>query len=297
MSLKTKIFKFIGLSAFLGTSFVLWAPNNAKADHESGHLPTCPGTSSDLSSLVGNVNSTTGACYTTPSKYEITLYEMGFCTSDPMTGANLDKTDCVSTVDITAGKIMDLAPGNKATLPASSTRPPAGTYPYTYIVVGNTFELAGSYTSNNGNTYYSTPNADGDDWGDTITTGSSATEFTAVVTTFTGGTCDSQYDRTVTGKGVIKAYLADTSQQTTSTDDGSGNCTNAARIVGSFKPTNALVLTKTTNGLDVNFTVTDSGLQIETWSGVGTSNDSGTSCQNQPCTMYTGDFQPVFTTF
>ena len=117
------------------------------------------------------------------------------------------------------------------------------------------------------------------------------------VTTFSGGGCDSQYDRTVAGKGVIKAYLADTSQQTTSSDDGSGNCVGATRIVGSFKPTNPLVITKATNGLDVNFTVTDSGMQIETWPNAGTTNQSGTSCQNQPCIMYTGDFQPVFTTF
>ena len=71
MSSKSKIFKCIGLSAFLGTSILLTVPNNSRADHETGHFPVCPGSSSDLSSLIGNGGSGFG--------FIIKNYKIGCC--------------------------------------------------------------------------------------------------------------------------------------------------------------------------------------------------------------------------
>ena len=43
-----------------------------------------------------------GSCQTTPEKFEITMYEMGLCMTDPITGAGgskvWDKSTCVTTM-------------------------------------------------------------------------------------------------------------------------------------------------------------------------------------------------------
>ena len=109
-----------------------------------------------------------GGCLLTPEKFELTMYEMGLCTSDPISGSAgskvWDKSTCVTTMIDSSGVTVDLAPGSSsaktASLPSSETRPPSGTYTHAFILLSTEFGLRGSYTFANGTRYYSTPGED-----------------------------------------------------------------------------------------------------------------------------------------
>lgn len=112
-----------------------------------------------------------GNCLTTPDKFELTIYEMGLCTSDPITGSKgskaWDKTNCVTTMISASGVTVDLAPGDssskQAALPSASNRPPSDSYTHAFILISNKFKLKGSYTLADGTRYYSTQGED--EWG------------------------------------------------------------------------------------------------------------------------------------
>ena len=102
-------------------------------------MPACPTsgtkTYSQLLALTEDANSF--ECLGTPEKYEITIYEMGLCTSStsPITGSSgskiWDKSTCVPTMSSGLnGTKVDLAPGNStekiAPLPSSDNRPTSG---------------------------------------------------------------------------------------------------------------------------------------------------------------------------
>ena len=109
-----------------------------------------------------------GSCLMTPEKFELTMYEMGLCTSDPISGSAgskvWDKSSCVTTMIDSSGVTIDLAPGSSssktASLPSSETRPPSGTYTHAFVLLSNEFGLKGSYTFADGTRYYSTPGID-----------------------------------------------------------------------------------------------------------------------------------------
>ncbi len=105
-------------------------------------------------------------CLGTPEKYEITIYEMGICSTNnhPITGVSgekiWDKKNCVPTmISGINGTKVDLAPGSSsskiATLPSASARPANGKYQFAYILISSAFNLKGSYALADGTTYYS----------------------------------------------------------------------------------------------------------------------------------------------
>jgi len=136
---------------------------------EEFRMPKCPISPlpeySDLLAL-DNTDLNSFECLGTPEKYEITIYEMGLCSTDnhPIRGVSgekiWDKRNCVPTMisDINGTKV-DLAPGSSGTkiaaLPSAPERPGNGKYNFAYILISSAFNLKGSYELADGTTYYS----------------------------------------------------------------------------------------------------------------------------------------------
>ena len=106
-----------------------------------------------------------GGCLLTPEKFELTMYEIWLCTTNPISGsAGLkvwDKSSCVTTMISSTGVTVDLAPSNSTSklesLPSAKTRPPSGRYTHAFVLLSTEFGLRGSYTFADGTRYYSTP--------------------------------------------------------------------------------------------------------------------------------------------
>ncbi len=201
-----------------------------------------------------NPSSLSTSCTVTPERYVITVYEMGLCTSDPLSGTNFDGSSCSATLTSADGISVDIA-GATATLSGGTdVRPASAAYEYAYVKMSNSFGLRGSYQLNN-TTYYSTSS------GGSTTSGSS-TNFTSTLYDFDGGgTCTGSPSYSASESlsgGTMKARLADSSY-TTST-----SCGGSTRVVGSFKPTttDTLTITESTKGLQVSFTTTGIALTV-----------------------------------
>ena len=116
--------------------------------------------------VLGTLDSSTGAytksaadiaadgtyfCAGTPDRFELDIYEMGLCTSNPITGSPkaFSKTDCVESMVKESGVTADLA-GTTVELPSADSRPENNTYTYAYIIIKNTFGLKGSIKISDG---------------------------------------------------------------------------------------------------------------------------------------------------
>jgi hypothetical protein len=102
-SIKSKKFIKNFLKAFSLSSSIIVASitaNKAKAEE----VYVCPesGSANATEAYIRNLDSSDtsyGNCQTTPERFELTMYEMGLCTSDPISGADgskiWDKSTCV----------------------------------------------------------------------------------------------------------------------------------------------------------------------------------------------------------
>ena len=103
----------------------------------------------ELKCTNGNV-SVLGAgdyCFTEPSYYAVTVYEMGVCTSQPTaptTTSQFDGSSCQVVFQSTAGSLVEVQNGVTSALSGTITRPPNGTYTYAYMRLNNTFQIKGS---------------------------------------------------------------------------------------------------------------------------------------------------------
>ena len=247
-----------------------------------------------------------GNCQTTPDKFELTMYEMGLCTSDPISGSAgskiWDKSTCVTTMIDSSGVTVDLAPGSSssktAALPSSETRPPSGTYTHAFILLSNVFGLRGSYTFSNGTRYYSTPGIDQQDntpYGLPVAGNAAAQDHTDVV----DEVGSDPYPMEMTpvafpasqGGGKVSALLFKEcdhiSNQCIGTSPKAASAAEAKRIFAVFE-TNAgvpVVISDDTTGLEVVLSVKNAGYTLGVSQGAGVT--------------YFGSapFRPKFTTF
>ena len=83
-------------------------------------------------------------CTGTPDRFELNIYELGLCTSNPITGTpkEFSKANCVESMVSTSplGELADLASAT-VNLPSAANRPANNTYTYAYIVIKNTSEF------------------------------------------------------------------------------------------------------------------------------------------------------------
>ena len=225
-----------------------------------------------------NPSSLSTSCTITPERYVITIYEMGFCLSDPLSGTNFDANTCTASITSAAGMAGDIAGSMIDLTGDTQTRPPNGTYPYAYVKMSNSFGLRGSYELDD-TTYYSDASGGA--------TGSSSTNFTSTLIDFNGGaTCTgspSFSDSASLTGGDMKARIAGTDGTTTAT-----SCSGSAptRVIGSFEPNAPIVITDETRGLEVRFITTGTAMTI-------IPNGEGSAVQ----TFDGGPFQPQFLTF
>ena len=222
------------------------------------------------------------SCRATPTKYEVTIYEMGLCSTHPFgtntAGVNgstvtvMDKSTCSPAFTNTAGYTVDIAQfvNGSADLQGTSTRPANATYGYPYIILGNTFTVNTAVTSTDSNVYYS--NGSGG-----ATTTAPGTDYADQLTNFFGGSCYSGYIGASIPIGTLDGFLTNNSLvRRDSTDFGGGECTGVTRLVGVINLTNPFTITSQTKRLEFNFIVTNYGVELDVnGSGVVTDMGSG----------------------
>ena len=222
-----------------------------------------------------NPISISSSCYVTPETYKVRIYEMGFCTSDPLSGTykegetvrtnnKIDESTCTPVLQSQSGSLVDISPGVVQSLEGKNIRPRAGTYHHAYIKLSNTFGLKGKQKINN-TTYYSTSD------GTATTNSENYSEWDETIIDFEKGPqCEPLADNRLMAvsdtfnkgvKGTLKAVLSHSSGgQYIGTSQS--DCGNSTKIFGSFAPTKPMVISADTKGLQVTFTITDRGLSV-----------------------------------
>ena len=261
----TKTLGLISFGSVLGGLF-LTAPS-VKAD--SGMPPLCPSSGMPADN----------DCRKTPDHYEITIYEMGLCTTDPINTSytTYDKSSCITTFS-SSGTSANLANGNVVNLGGKVT-PSPGTYTHAYLVMAPSFKLKAQHTTSAG-IYYS--NSAGFA---VLNQSGEAKTFTENMSSFDTEECAGYAYANMSG-GFMKAILLNSSMQSIGT-----NCGSTTRIGTSFKPNSGIVITPQTKGLEVRFAVTNYGLSVYD------QDAQGQSCGQDICGFGSGPFQPSFQTF
>ena len=219
-------------------------------------------------------------CFKTPDKYEITIQEMGICTTEPITivddslpiddqdFSGYDLSTCTSTLK-SSGVTVEISRGiSKDIGNHGGITPAVNSYPYAYIIIKNIFGLKGSHTVY-GTTFYS-KNDGSAGQGDA----SLAQEFTQTLNTFDKEFCTrAHFAGANLETGLLRAVLVNKDNATEggtkntkgecSTVNGNKVISNANSIFLSFEPSTPIVISETTKGLEVNFTTTDIGLEVD----------------------------------
>jgi len=298
-------FKAFSLSSSIIISSLITNKVNALDVYE------CPesGSANATEAYIRNLDSsdtTWGSCQTTPDKFELTMYEMGLCTSNPISGSAgskvWDKSTCVTTMIDSSGVTIDLAPGSSssktAALPSSKTRPPSATYTHAFVLLSNVFGLKGSYTFANGTRYYSTPGIDPQDntpYGKPAVGNAAAQDHTDIVNEVGPDPYPMEMPPIAfpasQGGGKVSALLLKDcdhiANQCTGSSPKAASAAEAKRIFAVFE-TNAgvpVVISDDTKGLEVVLSVKNAGYTL------GVNNGQGVD--------YFGSapFRPKFTTF
>ena len=267
------MFKLIRLSFFtVLTIFTILISNVAFAVFENASkgadAPACITTG-------GTMMTASSDCRTTPTKYEVSVFEMGVCTSHPFTNdgtktdiSTMDKSSCsvtFSASDQTNGSVIDIAQtiGGSVDLVGTSTRPANGTYGFPYIILREKFTVGITIVGANGNTYNGASNA-------TVASGGALADYDDNLRNFTGGQskCQSGYVGATIPIGTIDAFLTNSSlvrSETTGAshyNSGSDTCANTGRLVGIINLTNPFTISQDTLNMQFNFIVTDYGINM-----------------------------------
>lgn len=86
-------------------------------------------------------------CFTQPTYYGITVYEMGLCSSAPTaptTTSTMGTANCEVVFQSSAGALVEVQNGVTSSLAGTITRPSNGTYTHGYMRLNNTFLIKGS---------------------------------------------------------------------------------------------------------------------------------------------------------
>ena len=248
-----------------------------------------------------NLGNFFSSCYVTPETYKTRIYEMGFCTSDPLAGTYedgenvvtdnvIDESTCTPTFESQAGSLVDISPGAVQKLTGENNRPPEGTYPHAYIKLSNTLGLKGKQKVNDV-TYYSSSDGTGTtnianyvEWDETIIDFEKGPECEPLAENRVMAVSD-KFNTGITG--TMKAVLSHLSNGK-HVGTMKADCGNSTRIFGSFAPTNPIIISSETQGLQVTFTITDKGLSV-----IG-----GTTNGKEVVSRFSsGPFLPGFETF
>ena len=212
---------------------------------------------------------TAGAdCRTTPDKFEISVFEMGLCTSHPFTNdgtkkdiSTMDKSTCsvtFSATDQTNGSVIDIATaiGGSMDLVGTSTRPANGTYGFPYIILGEKFTVGISIVGFDGNTY------NGDSNG-AVASGGTLADSDDYLRNFGGPNCSSGFEDAVIAIGTLDAFLTNSSLIRSQRSEVTTQlCDNVGRLVGIINLTTPFTISANTLKMQFNFVVTDYGVEL-----------------------------------
>ena len=167
MKNKTLFNSLLFTFSLLGSFFVLDKP--LKADS-----PVCPDPSTtSITSIFDRSDDNSffaltdgeGYCRSTPDKYGVTVFKMGFCKKNPgnPTGSDIkyselpDYSSCTWAYENSSGEIADFSAGGSIDLTeAYSSTPALGTYPHAVMIISKDFRIKGKFGPVGGNTYYTT---------------------------------------------------------------------------------------------------------------------------------------------
>tara|TARA_B100000575_G_C23033704_1_gene595063 strand:- start:183 stop:1013 length:831 start_codon:yes stop_codon:yes gene_type:complete len=269
------LFNFLLTSAVSAAAIsfgsLIYTPEKANAAW--GSIPTCPS--------AGNTDPHSSDCLVTPEVMEIKFYELGFCkTSDPLAGANFDRTNCEKVWESDTGATADLADFSYKGLAGSGTyKISTGTYQYAYVIIDNVLVLKGK-SDFNGETYFSTSDGNFASTADDADMSSYA-KYNMDVANFSGGSgCWDSPATTTTGYGTTKAYLANTNLVTAS---NTSECNSATRFIGSIQLETPVTVTSTTKTYGLTWSIEDKGLWVEYDGSI------------HPSFVGSGPFLPIFT--
>jgi len=269
MTLLKKSLFAITISLTTCTSLPILSANPARAQSSDPICPSSPAAAGLANKeAFGSDPNYNGFCRGTPSVYGISVYKMGFCTQNPLSGgagAEADYSTCqlTYTTSSSTGTAASFAAGSSLSLPASGTSfPENGSYEYAIIELAPSFEIADSFGPfGDGLTYYSTSTTSSTGSVTSTTSGSPAT-FTDSLTTFNpGATCDASDTVSIAGAALTGALL-NSSGELIADDSGVNQCTGVAKLLGVAKLSTPVTITSATKGLTATFTVTDNGSSI-----------------------------------
>ena len=232
---------------------------------------TCPAEGSDAAAGAQSAD-----CNVTPEVMEIKFYELGFCTGDPLSGADFSNSTCEKSWGSTSGEIANLANFSYLGLTSGLTyKVPSKQYDYAYVVFDATWGLKGKVYFN-GDTYFT------DSSGNVTTVDANYSKFDLKVGILNGGAGCFDYSGN-TDYGAVKARLTNTSLVSAT---NTSTCNAATRMVGSIDLNTPLVVSDDVKAYQLTWIIKDMGLM---------SVDNGGS--NAPGGWGGGPFVPVFTLF
>ena len=156
-----------------------------------GTLSGTPSSAQAMTDCVDGTRPPEDGCLKAAEKYELTIYEMGLCTSDPLvlsSGSRVfskSEASCVATFANNSGKLANIA-GSQSVDLGQGTKPPSNTYSHAYIVLSKNITIRGKH-SYEGVTHYSIEGTD--EYGTigfSATNSSSYEEFTESVDDVSG---------------------------------------------------------------------------------------------------------------
>ena len=221
-------------------------------------------------------------CYTEPTYYGITAYEMGVCTTNPAaptTASTFDTSTCEVVFQSTAGSLVEVQNGVTSPLTGTVSRPPNGTYTYGYMRLNNTFLIKGSvdFGAAHGvisNRYCTSPTATTDnETGATgtcsATAGATPGTVSTELTDFSGGDSSNLTSYTV---GNLTAYLLDSNQFLATAAETTQ--AGAEGLLGIQQFTSAITISDDTVSMDASLKVSQ-GMTISVLGANSVGFDSG----------------------
>ena len=279
MKTKTLFNSLIFTFSLIGSCLVLDKPIKANDS------PICPDPSavnisgigtfggSDAESFISRTNAlgANGYCKTTPEKYGVKVFKMGFCTQNPgnpsgagaREGQNPDYSSCSWSLESTDGIDAEFSATTSIDLPqGSSSKPAAGTYSYAVMIMSKDLRIKGKYGPVGGTTYYSKNANSLTDYAGT--TDINEYDFTtAPLVSFTGpDKCGASTEGVPVTGGTMSGYLLDNTGIMEESELALGigpefGCADADKLLGVVNMTNDLTIDDNTNGLKMTFGVTN----------------------------------------
>jgi len=205
-------------------------------------------------------------CFTEPTYYGITVYEMGLCKgapTPPTITTVADTAACEVVFSSAAGALVEVQNGTTSEPAGTFTRPANGTYTHAYMRLNNTFLIKGSVdfgaahaTITNRYCVASTATTDNETGANgtcSAVAGATSGLTSTELTDFSGG---NQSNTTTYTVGSLTAYLLDNIQNLA---DGTGGAettqAGAGGILGIQQFPSAITITDETTTMDAAITV------------------------------------------